>query len=247
MGDKDDTSNGQNSEKVIEGRRRLTWEEYRAIYVEEQRRRFLAQRGGANISGGAVRGGVTPGVYSSAPPQSQQPPHIAQAHQPEREQRFYGAAGNVQSNVRDAFFAVWNFLFSEEMLIRGIQIVGRAVLASVLVFHSFDFYYIMVILGVYTVWCVVKASFSSVWIKRVGTGTVRSPEGVAPADGYGSGGLKGAVPARPQNVTPVRKVLYIVGRCFSSFVLSVSPTYSVERLEAELAADGIVAPHPHIE
>jgi hypothetical protein len=37
-----------------------------------------------------------------------------------------------------------------------------------------------------------------------------------------------------------RRMGYIVAKCIEAFVLSISPTYSVERLESELQVDGIV-------
>lgn len=42
------------------------------------------------------------------------------------------------------------------------------------------------------------------------------------------------------SVSKLRKIGYVVAKCAEAFLLSLFPTYSLEHLERELCADGIV-------
>ncbi|CBH11085.1 hypothetical protein, conserved [Trypanosoma brucei gambiense DAL972] len=244
-------ANGTGGDGGVE--RAMTWEEYRKKYVEEQRRRFRLHQQGINRNdgeGGAISETNASAQASSLPLQQPTPQPNApeqQQQQQQREEEEEGAGQPVPQLVRAALRRGLTHFLNEETVIQGLRVVGRAALASVLVFRSFSVYNVFVMLGIYMGWCLLKFMFSSVRVegsserkRNQGRESVQ-PEGINPE------GTKPQAAQAVQRVTPVRKLLYVITRCATSFVLSISPTYSVEQLEAELVADGIVDPHLHVD
>ncbi|KAH9600841.1 hypothetical protein LSM04_008482 [Trypanosoma melophagium] len=138
---------------------------------------------------------------------------------------------------------MWNLVEPIRNIIPEIpRVFWQVFVATVLLFRSLQLTYFLGVFLAFCAWILLKRILGSVKVER------ERPDGNRGTT-HRTGGTNGTATAptihRHQRVSLMRKSLYIVTRCITSFFLSMSPTYSVEQLEAELAADGIIEPHPH--
>ncbi|RNF08338.1 hypothetical protein TraAM80_02928 [Trypanosoma rangeli] len=215
-------SPGGNGEEEIKSRRILSLEEYR-VYYERQQRQLYQMHREANAFQNDV-GASSPAAAASAASVRER---WEQAQQPDQQQQRAEAVVNIWERIE----------LRPADILNAVQFLGRVLVATFLLFRELSLYYFFLMLLFYMVFLAVQRAFASIRIERGHrTGARNSPQTAAPS---------GVHPHRRQRVSLPRKVLYVFIRCIASFLLSFSPTYSVEQLEAELQEDGIVGLHLH--
>ncbi|KAG8344752.1 hypothetical protein ERJ75_000349300 [Trypanosoma vivax] len=198
----------------------MTLEEYRAHYVREQRLRYQKMKEEHERVG--QRSQVSPvAVSNSSGTEESLPQRLA----PNTEG---GQLRAVQGNMA-------RYFDYHEWMMGRVRVVIRAVLASLLIFRSAEISNVLIMLGICALWSFMKTLLSSFHVERA---QANGGRGSFPVDHLTN--MSRTVPRRTEHVSRARRGYYIVCRCFTSFLLSLSPTYSVEKLDAELAADGIV-------
>lgn len=135
----------------------------------------------------------------------------------------------------EAEFNLWDRIEPHQALIaQCVEVFWRVIVATWLFFRSVTIYHVSLTIALYVVWLVLQFALTSIRVERDHVNSERNAPRLAASAG------------RPRrDIFLGRKIMYVVTRCLTSFVLSLSPTYSVEQLEAELLEDGIVTAHPH--
>ncbi|KAF8288534.1 hypothetical protein TcYC6_0034840 [Trypanosoma cruzi] len=223
-------SAGDGGEEKPDSGRLLSWEEYRAQYVMRQRLRYQMQREASDNMENSTPPAPPATAARAAPPQEEWQQRREQAQHPAEEQRSEGALANVWSRIE----------LRPGDFINAARVMGRVILAAFLVFRTVSLYYVFLTLMTYLGWLAVRFAFASIRIERENVAGARGASHATAARGRRS-----HLPHQHHRISLPRKTLYIITRCITSFLLSFSPTYSVEQLEAELLEDGIIGPHPH--
>ncbi|ORC88066.1 uncharacterized protein TM35_000181230 [Trypanosoma theileri] len=202
----------------------MSWEEFRCRYIMEHNIRHRMLHRVNNIGPHGIQ---TPSAGVSNDMNQPHPNPAAQVPQPAVavQQRMWNLAERVRDIIPELFRVFW-----------------RALLATILLFRSLQLSYFIGVLVAFAGWVLLKRILGSVRVERERPNHHR---GETHTTGGTNGTTTAPTPHRHQQLSLMRKTLYILTRCITSFFLSLSPTYSVEQLEAELAADGLIEPHLH--
>ncbi|ESL08866.1 hypothetical protein TRSC58_03424 [Trypanosoma rangeli SC58] len=219
-------SPGGNGEEEKESGRILSLEEYRAQYVMQQRLLYQRHHEAKTFFENDVDVGSPAAAAAAAAAAASV---REQAQQPAQQQQRAEAVVNFWERIE----------FRPVDLIDVVRFLGRVLLATFLLFRAPSFYYFILTLFFYVVFLAVRRALASIRIEREHrTGARNSPQAATPSAVHPH-------PHRRQRVSLPRKALYVFIRCITSFLLSFSPTYSVEQLEAELQEGGVVGLHLH--
>ncbi|KEG09575.1 hypothetical protein DQ04_05001000 [Trypanosoma grayi] len=230
-----DSMQQDDGDEALEGHRPMTWEEYRLRYLLERGVWCQELREGGQNDRSSPSMPPTGAPFTRERPSPRGQPQLQEPQQQRQVRQLIPPLPALVDFLR-------RFHPNRDMLIESLRVFGRLLLATFLVYRSVTPYNVAMILGIYVVLLGIKFVLTSIRVERE---EMDGPHGAAPAPAVVH---NAAVPHHHHHhhrVSPVRKAVYIVTRCITSFLLSLSPTYSVEKLEAELVEDGIVVPHLH--
>ncbi|RNF13300.1 uncharacterized protein Tco025E_06229 [Trypanosoma conorhini] len=230
---------GASGEEEKDPRRILSWEEYRAEYVRQQRLRYQLQReSNANTENDAEAFSPTAAAAAAAAASPQERWEQGQARRQNLAQQ---QQPQPQPQPAEAGIDIWARIeLRPGDVITVVRVLGRVFLATFLVFRTFSVYYFFLTLLIYMGWRAGQRALGAIRIERENRDAAGNLfRGTAHPE------AQRRHHHRRQRVSLPRKAVYIFTRCITSFLLSLSPTYSVEQLESELQEDGIVGPHLH--
>lgn len=216
----------------------MSYEEFREFYISSRQTRFNAINHTDTHSSR---------VGSSAPAHS--PPNTTQAsiggadvpshHQPQQQQfpmplAQTGAGGGAQESVWRVFLVHWgrrgaNFVW--EWTRGHLRVLLNIFFATEIFFDAVTPLNFFFLLAVYIIFTTIQNKLARVAVRGDTNAEVTTPSIVC----------RFVIPSWPAGpVSTFRRIAYIIAKCIESFILSLSPTYSVQQLITELTTDGIV-------